>query len=168
MTLASLQSISLAAVGERSVEGVLAMIVERLVARSEFALARVWLVGAPNTCRICVERGDEDDETPRLHLTASAGRSSDGAQEWRQVDGEFHRFDIGEGRVGHIAADGAPVLLQRDESFKLMAHPEWLAREGIASFAGLPLVLCGALKIAYDLALLYSFRHIKPPEERES
>jgi MFS family permease len=33
------------------------------------------------------------------------------------------------------------------------------------SFAGLPLVVCGALKIAYDLALLFSFRHIKPPEE---
>jgi MFS family permease len=35
----------------------------------------------------------------------------------------------------------------------------------MTSFAGLPLVLCGALKIAYDLALLFSFRHIKPPEE---
>ena len=34
------------------------------------------------------------------------------------------------------------------------------------SFSGLPLVVCGALKIAYDLALLFSFRHIKPPEER--
>ena len=33
------------------------------------------------------------------------------------------------------------------------------------SFTGLPLVLCGCLKIAYDLALLYSFRHIRPPEE---
>jgi MFS family permease len=32
-------------------------------------------------------------------------------------------------------------------------------------FAGLPLVICGVLKIAYDLALLYSFRHVKPPEE---
>jgi MFS family permease len=31
---------------------------------------------------------------------------------------------------------------------------------------GVPLVICGALKIAYDVALLYSFRHIKPPEER--
>ena len=36
------------------------------------------------------------------------------------------------------------------------------------AFAGLPLVLCGALKIAYDLALLWSFRHIKPPEETNS
>jgi MFS family permease len=33
------------------------------------------------------------------------------------------------------------------------------------AFSGLPLVLCGTLKIVYDLALLFSFRHIKPPEE---
>jgi MFS family permease len=35
------------------------------------------------------------------------------------------------------------------------------------SFLGLPLILCGVLKIAYDLSLLFSFRHIKPPEEKE-
>jgi hypothetical protein len=33
-------------------------------------------------------------------------------------------------------------------------------------FAGLHLELCGSLKIVYDLTLLYSFRHIKPPEEK--
>jgi hypothetical protein len=33
-------------------------------------------------------------------------------------------------------------------------------------FAGLPLVICGVLKITYDLGLLYSFRHVKPPEEQ--
>jgi len=33
------------------------------------------------------------------------------------------------------------------------------------AFSGLPLVICGALKIGYDLALLYSFQHVKPPEE---
>jgi hypothetical protein len=36
------------------------------------------------------------------------------------------------------------------------------------SFSGLPLVLCGVLKIAYDVALLFSFRHMKPPEEQAS
>ena len=36
----------------------------------------------------------------------------------------------------------------------------------MTAFSGLPLVVCGTLKIAYDLALLYSFRHIKPPEEQ--
>lgn len=33
-------------------------------------------------------------------------------------------------------------------------------------FSGLPLVVCGVLKIVYDVALLFSFRHVKPPEER--
>jgi MFS family permease len=33
-------------------------------------------------------------------------------------------------------------------------------------FSGLPLVVCGILKIGYDLGLLYTFRHVKPPEER--
>jgi MFS family permease len=34
-----------------------------------------------------------------------------------------------------------------------------------ASFRAWPLVICGALKIAYDLLLLAQFRHVKPPEE---
>ncbi|MEW6454918.1 MAG: MFS transporter [Pseudomonadota bacterium] len=33
-------------------------------------------------------------------------------------------------------------------------------------FPGLPLVICGVLKIVYDVALLVSFRHTKPPEEQ--
>lgn len=37
-----------------------------------------------------------------------------------------------------------------------------------ASFPGLPLIICGVLKIVYDLALLATFRHIKPPEERDT
>src|SRR5438874_1400634 len=36
------------------------------------------------------------------------------------------------------------------------------------AFLGLPLVVCGVLKIVYDLSLLFSFRHIKPPEENEA
>jgi MFS family permease len=33
-------------------------------------------------------------------------------------------------------------------------------------FSGLPLILCGVLKITYDVALLLSFRHVRPPEEQ--
>ena len=35
-----------------------------------------------------------------------------------------------------------------------------------ASYTALPLVLCGVLKIAYDLLLLGQFRALKPPEEQ--
>jgi hypothetical protein len=34
------------------------------------------------------------------------------------------------------------------------------------SVSGLPLVISGTLKTVYDLALLFGFRHIKPPEEK--
>lgn len=34
------------------------------------------------------------------------------------------------------------------------------------AFAGLPLVVCGTLKIVYDISLLMSFHDVKPPEER--
>jgi MFS family permease len=37
-----------------------------------------------------------------------------------------------------------------------------------ASFRAWPLVICGALKITYDVLLLVQFRHLKPPEERAS
>jgi len=33
------------------------------------------------------------------------------------------------------------------------------------AFSGLPLLICGSLKIVYDITLLLSFRHMKPPEE---
>ncbi|MBM3950206.1 MAG: MFS transporter [Rhodospirillales bacterium] len=35
-----------------------------------------------------------------------------------------------------------------------------------AAFQGWPLVICGALKIVYDVLLLFQFRHLKAPEER--
>jgi predicted MFS family arabinose efflux permease len=35
-----------------------------------------------------------------------------------------------------------------------------------ASLQAWPLLICGVLKIAYDLMLLMQFRHLKPPEER--
>jgi MFS family permease len=35
----------------------------------------------------------------------------------------------------------------------------------VSAFPALPLIVCGMLKIAYDLGLLFTFRHVKPPEE---
>jgi MFS family permease len=35
-----------------------------------------------------------------------------------------------------------------------------------AGYQALPLIICGVLKILYDIALLWTFRHVKPPEER--
>lgn len=37
-----------------------------------------------------------------------------------------------------------------------------------ASYLAAPLLICGTLKIVYDLLLLVQFRHLRPPEERRA
>jgi MFS family permease len=64
---------------------------------------------------------------------------------------------------------------ERPAAASVTAVPRSLASAASPALAGAlfaaglhawPLVLCGALKIAYDVALLFMFRRVKPPEER--
>ena len=64
---------------------------------------------------------------------------------------------------------------ERPAAASVTAVPRSLASAASPALAGAlfaaglqvwPLVLCGALKILYDLMLLVAFRHIRPPEER--
>lgn len=38
----------------------------------------------------------------------------------------------------------------------------------VAGYTALPLIICGVVKTGYDLALLWTFRNVKPPEEVRS
>jgi predicted MFS family arabinose efflux permease len=51
-------------------------------------------------------------------------------------------------------------------SLAAAASPAMAGALFAASFRGAPLIICGVLKIVYDLLLLVQFRHLKPPEER--
>ena len=75
-------------------------------------------------------------------------------------------------RTSYVMAVVTPQ--ERATAASVTAVPRSLASAISPTFAGvllttafpaLPLIVCGALKIVYDIALLYSFRHIKPPEE---
>jgi len=75
-------------------------------------------------------------------------------------------------RTSYVMAVVTPA--ERATAASVTAVPRSLASSISPTFAGvllttalpgLPLVLCGVGKIIYDIALLYSFRHIKPPEE---
>jgi MFS family permease len=63
---------------------------------------------------------------------------------------------------------------ERTAAASLTSVPRSLATAASPALAGAlfaagleawPLVICGVLKIVYDLALLWMFRHVKPPEE---
>ena len=77
-------------------------------------------------------------------------------------------------RTSYVMAVVTPA--ERQAAASLTAVPRSLASAlgpslagwmlGAATFAW-PLLLAGALKIVYDLALLARFRHIRPPEEQQ-
>jgi hypothetical protein len=75
-------------------------------------------------------------------------------------------------RSSYVMAVVTPA--ERPAAASLTAVPRSLASAVSPLFAGAllaaspfgwPLVVCGALKITYDVALLYLFRHVRPPEE---
>ena len=64
---------------------------------------------------------------------------------------------------------------ERPAAASLTAVPRSLAAALSPALAGalfeaghvaMPLIICGVLKIGYDFALLWTFRHVTPPEER--
>jgi len=76
-------------------------------------------------------------------------------------------------RTSYVMAVVSPA--ERPAAASLVAVPRSFAAAVSPAFAGYlltltsfgwPLVLCGAIKIVYDLTLLAMFRKVKPPEER--
>jgi predicted MFS family arabinose efflux permease len=76
-------------------------------------------------------------------------------------------------RTSYVMAVVTPA--ERTAAASFTAVPRGLAAAAGPALAGavfaaghqeLPLVACGVLKIFYDVALLSSFRHTRPPEER--
>jgi MFS family permease len=76
-------------------------------------------------------------------------------------------------RSSYVMAVVTPA--ERTAAASFTAVPRSLAAAASPALAGalyaagnmaLPFILCGVLKIAYDLALLAAFRHLRPPEER--
>lgn len=141
MNADALHPVLLSLANERSVEGVLNAIVESLAAQEHAALARIWLVEQGEPC------DDEAKPTGYLRLAASDGHSLDPEiAPWRNLEGAFSRFAIGERKVGEIAATGEPIFLTNiGEDAAWMRDPEWGRREGILSFAGQPLIFRGEI-----------------------
>ncbi|MCB9914532.1 MAG: sigma 54-interacting transcriptional regulator [Planctomycetes bacterium] len=145
MDLAKLQAISLRVAALHSTEEVLTQMVEGLAAECSVSLARLWLVDRGDRCDTCCFQGECADPTSCLHLVASAGHSTIGAEpELRKLDGDFARYPIGAKKVGKVAETGEAVLLDIDRSDPdWSACPVWLELEDVKVFAGQPLLFRG-------------------------
>ena len=137
---------------ERTVQGVLDLIVRRLSQQANVALARIWLKKPGDICEDCRMRPECPDQTECLHLVASAGRSLDDEVGWNSLNGAFRRFPVGVRKVGHIAATRAPVEIEDvREDNTWIARPDWIEAEQIRGFGGQPLLykeeLLGVLSV---------------------
>ena len=131
MQLDALQSLALSVAQARSPDSVLTEMVQGLGMWDGVALARVWLLR------------DGEHEPAYLELKASIGASLvDPGKRWNRTDGAHQKILISYGKVGYIAANNRPLLLQRGPRDWLV-QPEWAEAEGIQSFAGQPLCFKG-------------------------
>jgi hypothetical protein len=106
--------------GQRSLDVLLRLIVQRLAERPHVALARIWLLQPGDICPTCPMREVCPDQAACLHLAASAGRSLQDQREWSRLDGVFRRMPLGVRKVGLIAARGEAIQvadLQPDTAF---------------------------------------------------
>jgi transcriptional regulator with GAF, ATPase, and Fis domain len=127
----------------RALPEVLEAMVKGITVCKKVAVARVWLIAAGDICATCQMRDECPDQTRCLHLVASAGSSNTG-QDMKSLDAKFIRFPIGARIIGRIAASGEPLNvpnLTGDEEW--LIDGEWVRREGVATFAGHPLVFRG-------------------------
>jgi transcriptional regulator with GAF, ATPase, and Fis domain len=126
--LDALRDITAQITATRDVDEVLASITRGLVEHGGAALARIWLLGADSECPVCAAR-----EGRALHLRASAGLHTN-------LDGHFHRIEVGERKIGQIAASRAPMCTNDVAHDPRIVDQPWVAEHGLHAFAGYPLV----------------------------
>jgi transcriptional regulator with GAF, ATPase, and Fis domain len=121
----------------------LPLTVRLLAADTRIALARIWLINPtePSDCRACRLREECAQTGTCLHLVASFGNSRlNSGDHWQRLDGSFHRFPVGNRKVGYIASNGEIVRIPHIASdSNWIARPDWADAEGVTSFIGLPL-----------------------------
>lgn len=129
---------------QRGLNNTLTTMIEGIAQCANVVLARIWLTVPTDRCEVCKARDESADPGRALHLVASAGKSSDPRVDYGRLDGAFHRFSIGERKIGQVAETGEALLqagLRGDEPW--LADRDWVEREGIKTVAAQPLVFHG-------------------------
>lgn len=142
---AELKSLLLDVAGERSLEGLLKMIVCRVAAMPHVAMCRIWLVKPGDICGTCPLREECPDHARCLHLVASAGQSLDPeALRWDRLSGRFRRFPLGVRKIGRVASTGEAIVVPDTAAdMQWIADPVWAEAEAIRGLAAHPLVFRG-------------------------
>ena len=136
-----LPQVMVATAQQRGLQDVLRTITHGIAQCPNTVLVRIWLIGLDRLCELCRRREDASANDRSLHLVASAGVPRDSRSNYARLDGAFHRFPIGERKIGRVAATGESLWLAGlQDNEEWIAHPDWFAREGVRTFAVQPLI----------------------------
>ncbi len=132
---------------ERSLDQLLRRLVCRILKRPGVARVRIWLIEQGDICSTCARRPDCPDQTRCLHAVAGGSNLIGGAQEEeefsRMID-RYARLPLGVGVAGKIGATGRQIVLRDlDKDPGELAYIDWLQREQIRGFNGVPIMYQG-------------------------
>ncbi|MBU6410071.1 MAG: sigma 54-interacting transcriptional regulator [Verrucomicrobia bacterium] len=152
---------------EQSLDGVLRKLVCRILSRPAVARVRIWLINKGDICATCVRRPDCPDQTRCLHAVAGGsnliGQSKD-EQEYTSMTDRYARIPLNVGVVGKIGSTGRQTVLRNlDQDPGELAYIDWLDREQIRGFNGVPIIHKGAV-----LGVIAVFSRANVPQEAEA
>ena len=140
MDIHQLPQVMVATARQRGLSDVLRTITHGIAKCPNTVLTRIWLMEPDRLCEVCRNREDTSRNMLSLHLVASAGVPHAPQTDYGRLDGSFHRFPMGERKIGRVAETGEPIWLAGlQDNEEWMANPAWFAREGVQTFAAHPL-----------------------------
>jgi transcriptional regulator with GAF, ATPase, and Fis domain len=131
---------------ERELDALLPLIVRRIAESSaHVALARIWLLGPGDSCGTCKNRASCASQEECLHLAASAVRDLAGGHAGEPVvdvrpQSAFRRIPVGAFKVGKVLSTRSALVVADASTDPHIARLDWIREQGIASFAGQPLL----------------------------
>jgi transcriptional regulator with GAF, ATPase, and Fis domain len=133
---------------EHSIERLMRKFMDRWLERPLIARVRFFLVEKGDLCPTCARRAECQDQTRCLHAFAGRCRGEGplGEPETEVFDPSHHyyRVPLGVGVLGKIAATGEQIVLSDlDVDPGELAGAEWLKREKIRGFTGVPTIYKG-------------------------
>lgn len=154
----------LEAAQEQSLDALLKKIVTWVLEREAVARVRVWLIEKGDLCGSCVRRAECRDQTRCLHAVIGGSNLLSGGQEeeeYAQLRDRFSRIPFGCGAVGKIWETRSQLILRDlDKDPGELTHVEWLQREKIRAFNGVPIIFKGEI-----LGVIAVFSRQNVPEE---
>jgi PAS domain S-box-containing protein len=108
---------------ENALQTMLQRSAEAVVRHLDAAFAGIWTL---------------NDQQNVLELQASAGL-------YTRLDGEHARVPVGKFKIGLIAQERKPHLINDILNDDRISHPDWAKQQGMVSFAGYPLLVEGRL-----------------------